>query len=118
MIELKVDFFASSVCVKPAIWNNNLQRFSFCDMVFDTGAYMTTIDKSIAIRSGYNLKNAQDIYVSGIGNARISAKRIVVLNFKLGEVELGRPISMDIVDFIHQVHPLDVKTLHYVYSVH
>jgi len=98
MIELKVDFFASSVCIKPAIWNNNLKNFSFCDMVFDTGASMTTIDTTIAIRAGYSLDNAEEIYVSGIGNARILAKRIVVLSIKLGETELG-PVSVDVVDF-------------------
>jgi len=98
VIELKVDFLSSSVFIKSAIWNNNLKRFSFCDMVFDTGASMTTIDTSIAIRAGYNLKNAADVFVSGIGNAKILAKRIVVNNFKLNDTELG-PVSMDVIDF-------------------
>ena len=98
MIELKVDFFASSVCIKSAIWNNNLNRFSICDMIFDTGASMTTISTKIARRAGYCITDAEDIYVSGIGNARIPAKRIIVANFMLAETELG-PISADVVEF-------------------
>ena len=52
MIELKVNFFASSVCINSSIWNNNLKRFSLCDMVFDTGASMTTISTKVARRAG------------------------------------------------------------------
>ncbi|MCL2059133.1 MAG: hypothetical protein FWH01_08785 [Oscillospiraceae bacterium] len=52
MIELPVDFYVSSVGITVEIWNNNLNKFSICDMVFDTGASMTTIDTSIAIRTG------------------------------------------------------------------
>ena len=98
MIELKVDFFASSVCIKSLIWNNNLQRYSRCDMVFDTGASMTTISTKIARRAGYNLKNAENINVSAIGNSKIPAKRITVVNLVLDETELG-PVCVDVVDF-------------------
>ena len=98
MIELKVEYFVSSVLIKAEIWNNNLQKFSFCDMIFDTGASMTAISTRVARRSGYSLKNGEDILISGIGGGKVPAKRIIVHNFKLGGVELG-PIAVDVVDF-------------------
>jgi len=56
MITLHIDYFASSVYFKAEIWNNNLNKFSECGMVFDTGASMTTIDAKVAKRAGYSLK--------------------------------------------------------------
>ena len=98
MIELPVDYYVSSVGITAEIWNNKLNKFSKCDMVFDTGASMTTIDTSIAIRTGYTLADADDVTVSGVGNGAISAKRIVLRNFMLGGVSLG-PVMVDVVDF-------------------
>jgi hypothetical protein len=97
MIELKVGFFASSVWIESEIWNNNLNKFSLCDMVFDTGASMTAIDTGLALRSGYSLKNAETVQVYAVGST-ITAKRIVIPNFRLGGVILG-PILVDVVDF-------------------
>jgi len=97
MIELKVDFFASSVWIMTEIWNNNLKRFSPCDMVFDTGASMSAIDTGLALRSGYSLKNAETVSVHAVGNT-VSAKRIILPNFRLGGFELS-PISVYVVDF-------------------
>jgi hypothetical protein len=97
VIELAVDFFASAVIIKAEIWNNNLTRFSLCDMVFDTGATMTTIDTAIAKRAGYRLKNEANVSVYGVGGM-ITAKRMVLRNFLLGKVELG-PVSVDVIDF-------------------
>ena len=98
MIELPVDFYVSSVGITTEIWNNNLKRFSKCDMVFDTGASMTTIDTSIAIRTGYSLNSAENVTVSGVGDGAISAKRIVLRDFKLGSVSIG-PVMVDVLDF-------------------
>ena len=98
MIELPVDFYVSSVGITVEIWNNNLSRFSKCDMVFDTGATMTTIDTSIAKRSGYDLENAEDVIVSGAGDGAISAKRILLRDLKLGRVGIG-PVLVDVIDF-------------------
>jgi hypothetical protein len=67
-------------------------------MVFDTGASMTTVSAKIARRLGYNLKGAENIHVSGIGNSKIPAKRITVVNLMLDETELG-PVCVDVVDF-------------------
>lgn len=52
-------------------------------MIFDTGAAMTTIDTDIAIRSGYDLKNAKEVLVNGIGGSNIKAKQIIIPNFNL-----------------------------------
>ena len=75
MIELKVEYFVSSILIKAEIWNNSLKKFSFCDMIFDTGASMTAISTKVARRSGYSLKNGEDIFISGIGGGRVPAKR-------------------------------------------
>ena len=98
MIELPVDFYVSSVGITVEIWNNNLNKFSKCDMVFDTGASMTTIDTSITIRTGYNLTEAENVVVSGVGDGAISAKRVVLRDFKLGGVSIG-PVVVDVLDF-------------------
>ena len=98
MIELPVDFFISSVGITVEIWNNNLQKFSKCDMVFDTGASMTTIDTSIAMRTGYNLKNAENVTVAGVGDGAIAAKRILLRDIRLGGVAVG-PVMADVLDF-------------------
>jgi len=45
MIELPVSFFANSVQITTEIWNRNLNKYSMCSMIFDTGASMTTIDE-------------------------------------------------------------------------
>ena len=98
MIELPVSFFANSVEIVAEIWNHNLNKYSKCDMIFDTGASMTTIDKSIIRRAGYNLRNTEQIKVSGVGNADISGNRIILYDFKLGGNELG-PVLVDVISF-------------------
>jgi len=45
----------------------DLKKFSKYDMAFDTGASMTTLDTSIAIRTGYSSKVADNVVVSGVG---------------------------------------------------
>ena len=46
MIELEVDFFVSSVLINAEIWNKSLNKYSKLNMVFDTGASITTIDNA------------------------------------------------------------------------
>ncbi|MCL2814605.1 MAG: retroviral-like aspartic protease family protein [Oscillospiraceae bacterium] len=98
MIELPVSYFANSVEIIAEIWNKNLSKYSECAMVFDTGASMTTIDTAIIRRAGYNLKNAEKINVSGVGNANITGHRITLFDFKLGGKELG-PVLVDVISF-------------------
>ena len=98
MIELPVSFFANSVQISTEIWNNNLNKYSRCAMVFDTGASMTTIDETIIKRSGYSAKSAEKIKVSGVGDADIPGYRVTLFNLKLGGVELG-PVLVDVISF-------------------
>ena len=98
MIELPVSFFANTVQIQTEIWNHNLNKYSRCAMVFDTGASMTTIDEAIVRRAGYNLKNAEKIKVSGAGNANIAGHRITLFDLKLGGQELG-PVLVDVISF-------------------
>ena len=98
MIELPVSFYANSVEIIAEIWNRNLKKYSMCDMIFDTGAAMTTIDEIIIRRAGYDLKNAERVKVSGVGNANIAGRRITLFDFKLGGKELG-PVLVDVISF-------------------
>ena len=98
MIQLVMSISANSIEVKTEIWRINTGKFVKCYMIFDTGAAMTTIDTDIAIRSGYDLKNAKEVFVNGIGGSNIKAKQIVMPNLKLDDVELG-PIVVDVVNF-------------------
>ena len=98
MIQLVMDIVANNIEVKTEIWRKNIGKFIKCYMIFDTGAAMTTIDTEIAIRSGYDLKNAKKVFVNGIGGSNIQAKQIIIPNFKLDKIELG-PIVADVIDF-------------------
>ena len=72
MIRLDVDLFMNSIEILTQIWRTNTDKFIGCSMIFDTGAAMTTIDTNIAIRCGYDLKNAKEVFVSGIGGSNIA----------------------------------------------
>lgn len=98
MIELTVEHFNFSMLIQTRLWNKGKEKFSRCGMVFDTGASMTAIDTSIASRSGYSLKAAKEVFVTGVGKSNIPAKRITLINFELGGVELG-PVQVDVLDF-------------------
>jgi len=98
MIPLVMYISANSIEIKTEIWRTNTDKFVRCYMIFDTGAAMTAIDTSIALRCGYNLKNAREVKVSGIGGSNIKAKQITIPDFKLGDIELG-PVVVDVVDF-------------------
>ena len=89
MIILPIDYSFRSVGVDVELWNRCLGKFSICKMVFDTGAWMTTIDESVAKRSGYSLKGLGEVTVMGIGGADITAKQLIVDNLRLGGLELG-----------------------------
>ena len=98
MICLDINLISNSIEIETKIWRTNSDQFVKCYMIFDTGAAMTAIDTSIALRCGYNLRNAKEVFVSGIGGSNIRAKQIIIPDFKLGEVELG-PITADVLDF-------------------
>lgn len=98
MIRLAMDILANSIEIETEIWRTNTDKFIKCYMIFDTGAAMTTIDTDIAIRCGYDLKNAKEVLVNGIGRSNIQAKQIIIPSFKLDNIELGS-IAADVVDF-------------------
>ena len=98
MIKLGMSLFANSIQIQTEIWRTNTNQFVKCHMIFDTGAAITAIDTSIALRCGYNLKNSKEVVVSGIGGSNIRAKQIIIPDFRLSDIELG-PIIADVVDF-------------------
>jgi hypothetical protein len=99
-IKLPVNTYDSSAQVVVGIWRygKNHNRFVDCNMVFDTGASMTTIDKRLALRAGYDLTNAKPIEVVGIGRSNIPGLRIVIPHLELGGYDIG-PVSVDVIDF-------------------
>ena len=97
MIKLGVSLLDGVMWVKPKLWNNNFNRLSICDLLFDTGATMTAIDTSVAKRAGISLKNAKVVKVGGIGG-RKEAHIVTIKEFWLGDVNLGA-VSVHVIDF-------------------
>ena len=99
MIELPISTWASSVQIELGLWKLDKKDYSKCDMIFDTGAYMTTIDTSIAKRLGLNLSSGIRGTVTGAGRSSIPVTRVIVPKCRLGiDFELG-PILVDVLDF-------------------
>jgi len=99
MIELPVSTWASSVQVELGLWKLDKKDYSKCDMIFDTGAYMTSIDTTIAKRLGLNLSSGIKTTVTGVGRSSIPVTRVVIPKCRLGkDFELG-PILVDVLDF-------------------
>jgi len=100
MIELDISFISGKLWVTTKIWNNNLNKLSAIDMLFDTGATMTTIDVATANRSGISLKNAEKIAIRGIGGT-VQGHLITIKEFWLGGLNIGTiaahviPFSVD-----------------------
>jgi hypothetical protein len=92
-----------SVIVSPQIWveTNKKKRFASCEMLLDTGAFMTTIDKRLADRNGYKRLKPDGIYdrdtVKGIGG-RIPCEYTIIPNMMIDGIELGS-IYACVIDF-------------------
>jgi len=99
-LQLTLYTYASSPMIIAKIWRygKGYNKPVNCDMLFDTGATMTTIDKTLAIRAGYSLKNAEDVVISGIGRSRFPAQRIVIPYLELDGNDLGA-VSVDVTEF-------------------
>jgi len=62
-------------------------------IVFDTGAYMTTIDSKTLLRAGYNISKGRDAELAVVGRSSVPAKEILVK-------------GLDLVDINDQLFPL------------
>ena len=106
-MKLTAEVMNSSVIVTLEIWNMNTnkglkeERFSSCAMLLDTGAFMTVIDRSLALRNGYQILTPNMLYeksfVKGIGG-RISADYAIIPNIRIDGIELGS-IYTCVIDF-------------------
>jgi len=103
MIELPVLTWASSVQVTVGLWKHDKNGYSPCPMVFDTGAYMTSIDTSIAKRLGIKLSDGEDTTVAGVGSGSIPAKRIILPGLRLGDNFELEPVLVNVFDFPEEV---------------
>jgi hypothetical protein len=99
-IKLPVNTYDSSTLISVKIWRygKGHNKLVDCDMIFDTGATMTTLDRQLALRAGYNLRNAKPIEVDGIGRSNIPGIRITIPHLELRGYDLG-PVSVDVIDF-------------------
>ena len=95
-----------SIVVNTMVWtvnthNNNTERFIPCDMLLDTGAYMTVIDRKLADRNEYKRLKPDGIYdgdtIGGIGG-RVPCEYAVIPNIMIDGVELGS-LYVCVVDF-------------------
>ena len=99
MIELPISTWASSVQVELGLWKLDKNDYAKCDMIFDTGAYMTSIDTTIAKRLGLNLASGLKGTVTGVGRSSIPVIRVIIPKCRLGkDFELG-PVLVDVLDF-------------------
>ena len=99
MIELPVSLWASAIQITVGLWKQDKNDYSECDMIFDTGAYMTSIDTSIAKRLGIKLFDVEDSIITGVGSGSIPAKHVILPGFRLGNYfELG-PVLVNVFDF-------------------
>ena len=97
MIELGVKLLSGGLWVTPRLWNKNLGKLSRCVMLFDTGASMTTIDTSIANRSGISLKNTEPVKVHGVGGT-IKGNVATVSELWLGDMNVGS-LAVNVIQF-------------------
>jgi len=99
-LHLPVFSFASSIVVTTQLlrFGKGYNKPSICEMIFDTGATMTTIDESIATRLGYKWRDGEDTIVGGIGNATMPAKIINVPSLILDGYDIG-PNTMNVIKF-------------------
>jgi hypothetical protein len=62
-LTLAANMFASSLMVRTRIWRygDGYDKLVNCEMLFDTGAAVTALDRNLALRAGYSLANAAPI---------------------------------------------------------
>jgi hypothetical protein len=97
VIEVIAEYYSSALVIEPEIWNNNLNKFSVCNMIFDTGANMTSIDMKIANRAGYKTFKSSTGFVTGIGGTTPS-KYAIIPKFRLSGIDFG-PMCVNVLDF-------------------
>jgi hypothetical protein len=97
---LPVYTYASSVIIKTKIWRfgKGYNKMVDCEMLFDTGASMTTLDVSLVKRAGYSLSDARETTVTGIGKDDIPCKQIVIPHLVLGGYDVGA-VFVSVIEF-------------------
>ena len=93
MLKLKVDLWASSMEVMSNIVDNKTGKSRLLRIVFDTGAYMTTIDTGALIRAGYNANKGKETSINVVGRRNLLAKEIILRGFELIDIN-GNSISL------------------------
>ena len=92
--------YTSQLSFSAKIWRygKGYNRPSQCSMVFDTGASMTTLDEKLVRRAGYDLSNAFEATVNGVGKDNIPCRRIMIPYLELGGFDIG-PTLVDVIMF-------------------
>ena len=84
MLRLTVDFWAYSMEVESYIVDNLSGIPKPLDIVFDTGAYMTVIDRNILFRAGYDVNKGIDAEFDAVGRSGVPAKEVLLRGMELG----------------------------------
>ena len=93
MLRLKVDFWNSSMEIESRIIDNKTSRARDLAIVFDTGAYMTTIHDKTLIRAGYKISNDRDAMLSVVGRGNVPVKEVLLQGFELVDIS-GNVLSL------------------------
>ena len=86
MLKLGVDLWNSSLEISTKIMHASSGQYKDLAMVFDTGAYMTTIHDKILLKAGYDLKNATDDEITVVGGDRIHVKKLLLKGFGFTDI--------------------------------
>ena len=89
--------YSNSPIIEPQIWSNRVEKYKNCFMIFDTGAYMTTISTRLFDTLNYQYAGEKITTVNSIGGSK-NAKYAVIPDLKIGDFCFG-PITALVVKF-------------------
>ena len=85
MLKLTADLWNNSLEILAHIKHGTTDEYKKLEMVFDTGAYMTCIEKTALLRAGYNYRKGKLSRIK-LADSKVTEAYEVVLNgFKLGD---------------------------------
>ena len=87
-IDIKFNLYANTPIIEPKIWSNRSKCFKVIDMLFDTGAGITTLSSPVAEMLGYKPIKDKKTTIESIGGGK-SAGYIIIPNLKIGDFEFG-----------------------------
>jgi len=93
------------------IIDNKTGKSRLLRIVFDTGAYMTTIDTGTLLRAGYNVNKGIDTEISVVGRRSVPAKEILLKGFKLIDSDDSRVLLGPILVYATDMSDLNTSAV-------